>query len=85
MFAVFRDDLTNFLVKPKPMRHDLMVEAEYPRAPTSIAKKCTDQAFVLITEHNGSCFPNLVGCHDSMFSSQGQGSSRIITVFVDVE
>ena len=84
MSAVFID-LTNFLVKPKAMRHDLMMEAQYLWAPTSIAKKCTDQAFVLIAEHNGSCFPNLVAWHDSMFSSQGQVSSRIITVFVDVE
>ena len=44
-----------------------------------------DQPFDLIAEQSGSYFPNLVACHDSMFSSQGQISSRIITVFVDVE
>ena len=44
-----------------------------------------DQPFDLIAEQSGSYFPSLVACHDSMFSSQGQISSRIITVFVDVE
>ena len=62
-----------------------MVEAQYPRAPTSAAKKCTEQLFVLIAEQSGSYFPNLVAYHDSMFSSEGHVSSRIITVFVDVE
>ena len=62
-----------------------MVKAQYPQAPTSTAKKCMDQPFVLIAEESGSYFPNLVACHDSMFCSQGQVSSRIITVFVDVE
>ena len=71
--------------KPKPMRHDLMVEAQYPQAPTSTAKKCMDQPFALIAEQSGSYFPNLVACHDSIFSSQGQVSSRIITVFAVVE
>ena len=37
--SVFREYLTNFLVKPKRIRHDLMVEAQYPPALTSIAKK----------------------------------------------
>ena len=41
------------------MRHDLMVEAQYPGAPTSTAKKCMDQLFVLIAEQSGSYFPNL--------------------------
>ena len=68
------------------MRHDLMVEAQYPQAPTSTAKKCMDQPFALIAEQSGSYFPNLVvACHDSIFSSQGQVSSRIITVFAVVE
>ena len=67
------------------MRHDLMEEAQYPRAPTSTAKKCTNQPFILIAEQSGSDFPNLVACHDFMFSSQGQGRSRPITVFVVVE
>ena len=62
-----------------------MVEAQYARAPTSTAKKCTNQPFVLIAEESGSYVPNLVACHDSMLSSQGQVSSRIITFFVDVE
>ena len=85
MRIIHSQDLTNFLVKPKRMRHDLMVEAHYSRAPTSTAKKFTDQPFALIAEQIGSYFPNLVACHDSMFSSQGQVSSRIITVFVVVE
>ena len=67
------------------MRHDLMVEAQYPQAPTSTAKKCRDQPIDLIAEQSGSYYPNLVACHDSMFSSQGQVTSRIITVFLNVE
>ena len=35
------------------------------------------------TEQSDSNFPNL-GAHHFMFPSQGQVSSRIITVFVDV-
>ena len=56
-----------------------MVEAQYAQARTSTAKKCTEQPFVLIAEQSGSYVPNLVACHDSMLSSQGQVSSRIIT------
>ena len=62
-----------------------MVEAQDPEAPTSIAKKCTDQLFVLIIGQSGSYFPNLVAFHDSIFSSQGQVSSTIITIFVVAE
>ena len=69
LLSVFREHFTNFLVKPKRMRHDLMVEAHYPRALTSTGKKCKDQLFVLIAEQSGLYFPNLVGYHDTMFSS----------------
>ena len=62
-----------------------MVEAQYPQAPTSTAKKCTDQLFVFIVGQSGSYFPNLVAFHDSIFSSQGQVSSTIITIFVVAE
>ena len=62
-----------------------MVEAQYPRALNSTAKKCTDQLFILIAGQSGSYFPNLVACHDSMFSSQRQVISKIITTFVVVE
>ena len=85
LLSVFWEDLTNFLVKPKRARHDLIVEAQYPRAPTSTAKNCTDHPFVLIPENRGSYFPNLVACHDSMFSLQGQVTFTIITVFVVIE
>ena len=67
------------------MGHDLMVEAQYPQAPTSTAKKWTDQLFVLIVGQSGSYIPNLVAFHDSIFSSQGQVSAIIITIFVVVE
>ena len=60
----------SLLVKAKRTRHDLIVELLLPQ-----------QRNVQI----GSYFPNLVACHDSMFSSQGQVSSTIITVFVVVE
>ena len=59
-----------------------MVEAQYPQAPTSTAKKCTDQLFVFIVGQSGSYFSNLVAFHDSIFSSQGQVSSTIITILV---
>ena len=86
LLSVFKEDLINFIVKLKRMKHDLMVEAQYPWAPTSTAKKCMDQPFDLIAQQSGSYFPNLViACHDSMFFSQGQISSRTFTVFVDVE
>ena len=85
LLNVFKEDLTNFLVKLKSMRHDLMEEAQYPWAPTSTAKKGTDQPFDLIAQQSGSYFLNLVACHDSMFSSHGPVSSKTFTVFVDVE
>ena len=56
-----------------------MVEEQYPQPPTFSVKKLTDQLFALIAE-SGPYFPNLVACNDSMFFSQGQGSSRIISV-----
>ena len=62
-----------------------MVEAQYPCARASTVKKCMDQPFDLIAEKSGSYCLNLVACHDSMFSLQGQVSSRFVTVFVDVE
>ena len=45
LLSVFKEDLTNFLVKPKRTRHDLRVEAQYPQAPTSTAEKCMDQSY----------------------------------------
>ena len=35
-----------------------MVEAQYPRAPPSTAKKCRDQSFDLIAQQSGSYFLN---------------------------
>ena len=57
LLGVFRKNLTNSLVKPKHMRHDLMVKVQYPQAPTSTGKKCMEQPFVLIAEESGSYFP----------------------------
>ena len=54
------------------MGHDLLVKAQYPRAPTSTTKKCTDQLFALIPGESGSYFPNLVASHNSIFSLQGE-------------
>ena len=70
LLSVFRD-LTNLLVKPKCIRHDLMVDAQYTQAPISTAKKCMDQPFALIAEQRGSYFPNLAAWHNSVFFSQG--------------
>ena len=50
LLSVFREDLSvfreDFIVKRKRSRHDLIIEAQYPWAPTSTAKKCMDQPFV---------------------------------------
>ena len=56
LLSVFRENLTNFLAKPKRMGHDLIVEAQYHRPPTSKAKKYVEQLFVLIAEQSGSYF-----------------------------
>ena len=83
--SVFRENHINFMVKPKRMRHDLMVKARYPQAPTSTSKKFMDEPFAVIAKQSDSYFPNLVASNDSMFSSQGQVISKIITVSAIVE
>ena len=50
LLSVFREDFTNFLIKPKHLRHDLMVKVQYPQALTSTAKKCMDQPLALVAE-----------------------------------
>ena len=81
--SVFKEDLANFLLKPKRMRHDLMVEAQYPRAPTSTAKKCTDQLFDLIAEQSGLYFPKFSSI--PWFPVLLTGTSKKLLLFLDVE
>ena len=83
--STFWEDITIFLFKPKLIRHNPMVEAQFSQALTFTVEKCTDQLSVLILEQNESCFWNFLVFYDSMFSSLRQVNFRVITVFVVAE
>lgn len=50
LLSIFREDFNNFLFDHKRMRHNLMVEAEYPQVSTSTANKLSDQLSILVAE-----------------------------------
>ena len=81
----FNDFLHNLLLKPSWKRQLRTDSEQKPRAPTSIAKKNTDQPLDLIEEHKVWYFSVLTLCHSAMFSSQGDVSSIITTFFVKIE
>lgn len=59
--------------------------AQYPLAPTSMAKKSTDQPFVAMTFTKDEYFVVLVECQLSIFSSHGHVSSISITLLWQLE
>ena len=54
ILSVFREDHTNFLVKPKYMKHDLMVEAQYEINGPAVA--CHDSMLSLRGEESSRIF-----------------------------
>ena len=74
----FKEDKLSFLIvdfrslpeKPRRHKQDFTVVEQYPLAPTSIAKRWTDQPLDFIEVLSGSYFWNFFRYQTSIFSSQ---------------
>ena len=83
--SFFAVEKASLLQKPNLFRQVVTDLEQYPRAPTSIAKRSTHQPFDLIALTRQKYFVSLVECQVSMFSSQGQVSSSRMTRFSEFE
>ena len=81
----FKMGETNLPGNPRQRRQDFRDVEQYPLAPNSTAKKLTDQPLYLIDVVKGSYLKNFFWCHSSIFSSQGQVNSKMMTVLMEVE
>ena len=87
------EDLLNFLMLSLIrvlLKHSFLSQyttdlEQYPLAPTSIAKCCTDHPLDSIVVFKAKYLFILVLYHDSMFSSQGHVKSMSITFYKAVE
>ena len=70
---------------PRRKRQEFTDVEQYPLAPTLTRNRCGNQPLDFIAINRGSYLVNLTLCYSSMFSSQGQVSSKITTDLVEVE
>jgi len=69
----------SLLVKPRCFKHLRTDSEQKPRAPTSMAKKLTDQPLTFIAAHREEYLLHFFSCQAGMFSSHGHVSSIMIT------
>ena len=73
------------LVNPSYFKHLRTDSEQNPRAPTSMAKKFTDQPLIFIAAHSAEYLLCFFSCQADMFSSHGHVSSMIMTFLVYFE
>ena len=85
LLTVFKVFLAKMLLKPRfRKQHNKGLEQD-PLAPTSMVYRSTSQPLYFIADFNGKYLLILWSCYFSIFSSQGQINSIIITFLAKLE